>query len=73
MVFEACGAALNDASVGFSATPFDDADEPRRLGEQVVGYFPAPSAAFGCLQPGALEDITGASLPGGEPPFVGTP
>jgi hypothetical protein len=38
-----------------------------------VGSLLLPSAAFGCHQPGALEDITGSSLPGGKPPFVGTP
>jgi hypothetical protein len=43
------------------------------LGEQVVGFFPAPSAAFDRHRSGALEDITGASHPDGEPPVFGTP
>jgi hypothetical protein len=43
------------------------------LGEQVVGFFPAPSAAFDRHRSGALEDVTGASLPSGEPLFIGTP
>jgi hypothetical protein len=73
MVCVACGATLNDASVGISARPFERRGNRVDLGVQVVGFFPAPSAAFDRHRSGALEDVTGASLGGGEPPFVGTP
>jgi hypothetical protein len=42
-------------------------------GGQVGGYFPAALLAFDRHRSGALEDITGASHPDGEPPVFGTP
>jgi hypothetical protein len=56
-----------------SAKPFERWHEATGLGEQVGGFFPAPSAAFDHCWSGALEDSTGASLQDGEPSVVGTP
>jgi hypothetical protein len=56
-----------------SAKPFEQRREAADLGEQVGGFFPAPSAAFDRCRSGALEDSTGASLRDGKPSVVGTP
>jgi hypothetical protein len=69
VAFEACGATPNDAGIGVSANP--TTGNPVSVCRSLV--FPAPSAAFDHRWSGALEDVTGGSLPSGEPLFIGTP
>jgi hypothetical protein len=72
VAFEACGAAPAKAGVGGLRGTLRTALS-RRPRWQVGGFFPAPSAAFDRHRSGALEDITGVSLPSGEPLVFSTP
>jgi len=70
--FEAVGAAPANASVGISAAPWTSAaNRVVSAGRSMV--FPAALQAFDPHGSGALEDVTGVSHPGGEPPVFGTP
>ena len=63
--FEACGAAAGKRQTSvISASTLDG---------QVGWFFPAALLAFDRHRSGALEDVTGASHPSGEPLVFGTP
>jgi hypothetical protein len=72
--FEACGAASGKSQAsGSPRNPSAGAASRVDLGGQVGWAFPAALQAFDRHRSGAFEDVTGVSLPDGEPPVFGTP